>query len=419
MALDRLGGMNDTKLYEQILGLQAPWSVQSVTLKKAGGIIEIEVGCEETLWGCPECGQRMHKHDTKRRSWRHMDTCQFKTVVVTDVPRVKCPQHGTLLVRVPWAEPLSRFTTWFERLAIDVLQECSTAAACDHLRITWDEADGIKQRAIDRGLRRRQVEPLRQLCIDEKAVGWGHRYVTIVSCADGKTARVVAIEDDRQERSLNRFWRSLTKEQLTGIETVAMDMWKAYRNSTLRFVPGAEDKIVYDNFHVAKHMNKAVDDVRRNEHAFLQADGDETLKGTRQLWLYGFENVPRKWASRFKALREALTKTARAWKVKELLRSLWRCEEEGEATAYFKAWCREAMATRLEPVKKVVRMLKTHWTNIVTYFRHHLCNAAAEGINSRIQHLIQKACGYRNRDRFKRDVLFHLGRLDLYPVIVQ
>ena len=122
----------------------------------------------------------------------------------------------------------------------------------------------------------------------------------------GKLLRVVAIEDDRQERSLNRFWRSLTKEQLTGIETVAMDMWKAYRNSTLRFVPGAEDKIVYDNFHVAKHMNKAVDDVRRSEHAFLQADGDETLKGTRQLWLYGFENVPRKWASRFKALREAL-----------------------------------------------------------------------------------------------------------------
>jgi transposase len=179
--------------------------------------------------------------------------------------------------------------------------------------------------------------------------------------------RVLAIEDDRQERSLNRFWRSLTNEQLAGIETVASSMWKAYRNSTLRFVPGAEGKIVYSNFHGAKHMNKAVDDVRRSEHAFLQADGDETLKGTRQLGLYGFENGPRQWARRFKALREALTKTARAWKVKERLRSLWKGEDEGEATAYFKAWCRDALATRLEPVKKVVRMLKTHWTHIVTY----------------------------------------------------
>jgi len=86
-----------------------------------------------------------------------------------------------------------------------VQQECSTAGACKLLRISLDEADGIKQRAIDRGLRRRKVEPLRRLCIDEKAVGWGHKYVTIVSCADGAKARVMAIEDDRKERNLNRF----------------------------------------------------------------------------------------------------------------------------------------------------------------------------------------------------------------------
>ena len=258
--------MNDTKLYEQILGLQPPWSVQSVTLKKEAGEIEIEVACAETVWGCPECGQRMHVHESERRRWRHLDSCQFKTLVVADCAAGEVREHGTQMVRVPWAEPRSRFTTWFERLAIDVLQECSTKAACDILRISWDEADGIKQRAIDRGLRRRTEEPVRRLCIDEKAVGWGHRYVTIVSCADGETARVLAIEDDRQERSLNRFWRSLTKEQRAGIETVAMDMWEAYRNSTLRFVPEAEDKIVYDNFHVAKHMNKAVDEVRRSEH---------------------------------------------------------------------------------------------------------------------------------------------------------
>jgi transposase len=411
--------MKDTKLYEQILGLQPPWSVQTVTLKQIEGRIEIEVACAETIWGCPVCGQRMHVHGTERRRWRHLDSCQFKTMVVANVPRVKCSEHGTQMVHVPWAEPRSRFTTWFERLAIDVLLECSTAGACEHLRISWDEADGIKQRAIDRGLQRRPAEPVKRLCVDEKAVGWGHQYVTIVSCADGEKARVLAIEEDREERSLNRFWRSLSRDQRAGIETVAMDMWEAYRNSTLRYVPGAAQKIVYDNFHVAKHMNKAVDEVRRTEHFVLQTQGDTTLKGTRQLWLYGLENVPRKWSRRFKALRESATKTARAWKVKELLRSFWRCEGEAEATAYFKAWCRDAMATRLEPVKKVVRMLKTHWNHIVTYFRHRLSNAAAEGLNSRIQQLIQKACGYRNRDRFKRDVLFHLGGLNLYPVMAQ
>ena len=118
-------------------------------------------------------------------------------------------------------------------------------------------------------------------------------------------------------------------------------------------------------------------------------------------------------------MRQAATKTARAWKVKELLRSLWGCRDEADALSFFQDWCREAMATRLEPVKKVVRLLKKHWPNIVTFFRYHLSNALAEGINSRIQHLIQKACGYRNRERFKRDVLFHLGGLDLYPERIQ
>jgi transposase len=411
--------MNDTKLYEQILGLQPPWSVKSVALKKAEGIIEIEVVCSETLWGCPECGHRMHQHDMERRRWRHLDSCQYQTIVVADVPRVKCSEHGTQTVKVPWAEARSRFTAWFERLAIDVLQECSTAAACELLRVSWDEADGIKQRAIDRGLRRQVAVPLRRLCIDEKAVGWGHQYVTIVSCADGEKARVLAIEDDREERSLNRFWRRLSHEQRAGVETVAMDMWKAFRNSTLRYVPGAAEKIVYDNFHLARYMNLAVDEVRRSERQQLDAAGKDTLKGTRQLWLYGLENVPRKWAARFRALRERATRTARAWKVKELLRSLWTCADEDDAETFFRKWARLAMATTLEPVKKVVRLFRKHWANIVTYFRHRLSNALAEGINSRIQHLIQQSCGYRNRDRFKRDVLFHLGGLDLHPVTAQ
>jgi len=148
------------------------------------------------------------------------------------------------------------------------------------------------------------------------------------------------------------------------------------------------------------------------------ADAD-ALKGTRQLWLYGLENLPRKWASRLQALRAVATKTARAWKVKELWRSFWRCADPGDALAFFRQWCREALATRLEPVKKVVRLFQKHWANIVTYFRYHLSNAASEGLNSRIQQLIQKACGYRNRNRFKRDILFHLGGLDLYPGFVQ
>jgi transposase len=216
--------MHDTTLYEQILGLRAPWSVKSVTLKKDEGVIEVEVVCEETMWGCPECNKRMHAHGTVRRRWRHLDSCQYKTILVADVPRVKCEGHGTQMVRVPWAEKHGRFTALFERLAIDLLQDCSVSATCEILRISWDEADGIKQRAVDRGLLRRNTYQPKRLCIDEKAVGGGHQYVTIVSCADTVPARVLAIEDDRKEASLDRFWASLSDEGLAQVQTVAMDM---------------------------------------------------------------------------------------------------------------------------------------------------------------------------------------------------
>jgi hypothetical protein len=223
--------------------------VKSVTLKKDEGVIEVEVVCEETLWGCPNCNKRMHAHGTERRRWRHLDSCQYKTILIADVPRVKCEEHGTQMVRVPWAEKHGRFTALFERLAIDLLQDCSVSAACEILRISWDEADVIKQRAVDRGLLRRNACQPKRLCIDEKAVGWGHQYVTIVSCADTAPARVLAIEDDRKEASLDRFWNSLSDEGLAQVQTVAMDMWEPYRNSTLRHVPAANSKNRYSMAH--------------------------------------------------------------------------------------------------------------------------------------------------------------------------
>jgi transposase len=86
-------------------------------------------------------------------------------------------------VAVPWAEKYARFSRLFERLAIDVMQECSIRGACELLRISWDEADGIKQRAVQRGLARKQPVVMPRLCVDEKGMVRGHNYLTIVARA--------------------------------------------------------------------------------------------------------------------------------------------------------------------------------------------------------------------------------------------
>lgn len=407
--------MKDIQLYHQILGLVAPWQVESVALKPKEREIEVRVTFAETIWGCPQCGQRMEIHAYEERRWRHLDSCQFKTILVSRVPVVRCPEHGSQTVAVPWAEKYSRFSRLFERFAIDVMSECSIRGACEILGITWDEADGIKQRAVNRGLARKTPKVMPRLCVDEKGMGHGHDYMTIVAQVEAGKTTVQYVGEGREQKSLDAFWESLMAEQLAGVEAISMDMWKPYVQSTLAHVPGAASKIVHDPFHLVKYMNEAVNEVRQSEHRRLQAQGNDILKSTRQLWLYGMENLPAKHAQRFEEIRRLNLQTSRAWTLKEVFRSFWLCETVKEAGRYFRQWYGWAIRSRLEPVKKVARMCKRHLSNILTFFEHRHTNGPMEGLNNAIQGLIKKAYGYRNKERFKTDIFFHLGGLDLYP----
>jgi len=413
--------MHDIQLYQQILGDTLPWQVERVTLNKETQSIEVEMALPEQVWACPECHVRMHVHGYERRRWRHLDSCQYRTILTADVPRVQCETHGTQAVQVPWAEKHGRFTALFERFAIDVMQACSISAACDILGISWDEADGIKQRAVRRGLTRKKAgTPMPRLCVDEKSFGRGQDYVTLVVQAHGnRPSTVEHIADGRTTASLDAFWKSLTSEQLAGVEAVGMDMWEPYWISTMTHVPEAASKIVHDPFHLVSHMNDAVNMVRRQEHRELHAEGDDRLSGTKQLWLYGIERLPPRWQARWDDLRDQKLKTGRAWAIKEMFRDFWACANQEEGRLFFQAWYSWAIRCGLNPIKKVARMMKKHLANILTFFVHRLSNASSEGINNLVQSLIKKAYGYRNRERFKTDILFHAGGLDLYPTLSQ
>jgi len=407
--------MKDFQLYQEILGLVEPWRVESVTLKAKEEEIEVRVNYAATLWACPECQKRMQIHDYEERRWRHLDSCHFKTIIVSRVPSVRCAEHGTQRVAVPWAEKYTRFTKRFERFAIDVMLECSITGSCDLLGISWDEADGIKQRAVERGQGRKTPAVMPRLCVDEKGMGHGQKYLTVVAQVSAQGTTVEYVGEERQQESLDGFWKSLTAEQLAGVEAVAMDMWEPYVNSTLAHVPGAAGKIVHDPFHLVKYMNEAVNEVRKEEHRRLQGQGDDTLKNTRQLWLYGMENVPAHHAQRFAEVKELNLKTSRAWAIKEVFRGFWLCDKVKSAERYFEKWYSWAIRSGLAPVKKVARMCRSHLENILTFFVHRLTNGPIEGLNNKIQGLIKKAYGYRNKQRFKTDIFFHLGGLDLYP----
>jgi transposase len=407
--------MQDTELYTMILGLKLPWKVVRVVLNLDVG--RVDVWTEEDpnwKWKCPVCGKPAPVYDhSEEQTWRHLDTCQYQTHLHARLVRTNCPEHGVKQVPAAWAGPRSRFTLLFESHMIDTLKECDTQGATRLLGTRWDETWSVVERAVARGQARKTRRVPEYLSIDEKAFAKRHKYETVV--CDLTEGTVEYVIDDRRQASLESYFKQFTKDELSGIRAVAMDMWDPFIAATKAHVPQASDKIVFDRFHVTRYVTEAVDKVRKQESKVLLESGDERLQGTRYLWLTNFENLSEQRQHDFDAVRWAELKTGRAWSLKETLRPLWRYRQEWRAHAYFQRWYYWATHSRLSPMVAAAKTLKHHLKNILTYFKHRITNAVAEGLNSKIQMVKEMACGFRNREHYKTAIYFHCGGLDLYP----
>ena len=407
--------MQDHELYRRILGIEAPWQVERVELKLQQGEVHVYlVHQNKPEWACAECGALGPLYDHQpEREWRHLDTCQYRTILHAAPPRTRCPEHGVRMVKLPWTEPGSRFTALFEALAIMWLKHASQKAVAEQLQLSWDEIHGILERAVKRGLARRQAEAIPQLGVDEKAFRKGHKYLTLVN--DLKRNRVLYVAEDREQSSLDGFWSTITAEQRASIEAVALDMWDPYLASLREHLPQAEKKIVFDKFHIAKHLGEAVDRVRRREHKALKAEGDERLTGTKYDWLRNPALMEGKQRREFAELRRSELKTARAWALRETAMVLYDYVYEKPARKHFQWWHSWAVRSRLQPIKEVASMLKRRFENIITYLRHRITTAASESLNAKIQCVKYTARGFRNKQNFMHAIYFHCGGLDLAP----
>ena len=408
--------MRDIEFYAQVLGLIDPWFVEDVDLSLENKRVDIAIAHREgRLWPCPTCAVELPLYDhVEERAWRHLDTGGFPTWLHARPPRVRCPTHGVRQVHLPWAEPRSRFTKDFERFAIDVMKETDISGAANILKTSWDECWGIMERAVARGRAAKEHQVPALIGVDEKAARKGHSYITLAYDIAGGTVEYIA--DDRTQASLDPYFEAFSEEERRRIRAVVMDMWPAYINSVEAHFDDAHDKIVFDKFHIMKHMGEAVDSVRKREHKELRAEGIDTLTGTKYLWLYAERNLPAKHKGPFRALKALNLKTARAWAIKESLAIMWNYHRLGWATKFYTQWFFWATHSRLEPVIDVAYMIKRHLYGVLNYFSAaRITNAAAEGLNSKIQTIKKMAYGFRNREHFKTAIFFHCGGLQLYP----
>jgi transposase len=315
-------------------------------------------------------------------------------------------------IAVPWAGKHSRFTLMFEAFAIEVLLACGNVkAACSLLRLDWDSGDTIMRRAVSRGLERRETENVTRVGIDEKSFGKGHDYVSVMTDIDG--GRVLEVVPGRDREAADALWNSMPKAQRGKIKAVAMDMWRAFISATKSHAKQAD--IVFDRFHVSKHLNEAVDQVRRKENKALRSEEDESLKGSKQLWLFNPENMSEELRKELTELRKLGLDTGRAWAIKEQMRRFWEYRSEGWARRFFAWWHGWAVRCRLKPIIKVAKMLKRHLNGLMNYFRHRITNAISEGFNSKIQHVKYSARGFRKFESYRTRILFFCGKLELRP----
>jgi transposase len=364
---------------------------------------------------CSVCGSECPGYDTlEQRTWRHLDTCEYKTYLVCSVPRVQCPTDGVRVAKMAWAEPGSHFTISFEChviLALDATKVQSKVAGL--LRISFDEIHHIMKRAVERGFARRSADMLiEQIALDEKSIGCGHEYLTVLS--DTRRGTVIDVAETRTtEATVYLLRKSLSSSQRKKVRCVTMDMWKPFASAVKKVLGKAE--IAHDRFHITGYLNEAVDNTRKAEHAALLKEGSSLLTKSKYLWLKNPENLTEHQNALFVAIMKNDLTTPKVWQMKDAFREFFACKTVTEAQAFFDNWYEAAVAIGNRYLTKVAIMLKKHLPGLLMAIKHKATNAMAEAINSKIQALKTSARGYRRFANYRNAILFFHGGLSLYP----
>ena len=404
-------------LYKDIIGVQSPWNITAVNKEEYSRkiTVRIEYDPDKTI-ACPICAQSTKRHDHRVRTLRYLDTCQYETFLEIHVPRIKCQKDGVQQIQIPFAEKHSRFTSRFEMAIIVWLKTSPISVVAENFNISWDEVDGIMQRAVRRGLLQRKKRKVENIGIDETSYQKRHEYVTVILDKDRDS--VIEVLDDRKSETLETWLKTQDKADFSGLQSISMDMWDPYIKAVKESIPEAKEKIAFDRFHVSKQLNQALDKVRRREHnAFMKQTGESPLTKSRYQWLINSNRTDNRSSKRkaFLSISQLNLETAKAWRIKEVANSLWDyiymnvAKEAWKKLLYWISHC------RIPEMIKVGQTIRNYFWGILNAIRLKATNSMLESKNNSIQRIKRMAYGFRNRERFRIAILFHLGNLYLFP----
>jgi transposase len=362
---------------------------------------------------CSGCGRPGPAYD--RLEERHFEFVPVWGILVFlayRMRRVDCTRCGVTVEMVPWCDGKNQLTTTYRWFLATWARRLSWSEVAAIYRTSWDSVSRAVGHAVAWGLAHRDLSDVTALGIDEVAWSRGHRYLTLVYDIGGEARRLLAVAEERTETSLRSCLDGLGETACSQVRYVCSDMWKPYLNVIAERLGGAVH--VLDRFHVMQKFGRALDEIRAEEAKRLKRDGYEpVLKRSRWCFLKRPENLTDKQTVKLSEVLRYNLRTVRAYLLREEFQRLWEYRSAWWAGRFLDEWTVRVMRSRLEPMKKVARTIRSHRPLILNWFRARgeVSSGAVEGLNNKVKLVTRKSYGFRTPQVAKLALLHNLGRL--------
>jgi len=346
------------------------------------------------------------------RSWRHLDVWDYRTYIKCKIPRVLCSNGKVKKMNVGWSANNDRHTYSFEIKVIDTLLATKNQTKTSELlNCSFKTVNRIIHRCTDRCISRRDTHEysFSHLSIDEKSFKKNHKYVTVLS--DPILSCVLDVAEGRDYRSTRDMIENLlSQDQMKNVQTISMDMWRAYLKIAKTLLPEAE--VVHDRFQLIKYLNEAIDLIRRRE-----IKENEILKNSRYAVLKNEGNRTKKQQEVFETIMAANLEVSKAYFAKESFKSIFdKHNDDTICLENLKAWTSHFFMYDIKELNTVILRMLSHSKGVINAMISSWTNAMAERLNGKIQEIKLSGRGYRTFANFRSAILFFHGKLSLYPL---
>jgi transposase len=367
---------------------------------------------------CSECQRPAPGYDRlPERRWSFVPLWGIPTYFRYAPRRVQCAEHGVIVEHIPWSDGKRPVTCAMMGFLARWARRLSWRETAQVFQTSWESVYRSVEWFVREGLAKRKLEGIESVGVDEIHWGRGLRadnFLTVIYQIDAHCRRLLWVGRRRSQATLRRGLKTLGPEVVTGLRFVCSDMWKPYLQ--VLAAQAGQALHVLDRFHISQHLNQAVDQVRRAESTRLRANDKEAAKRLKHMrWplLRRGSRVRGHARRKLNALLASKLATARAWELKESFLHFWHYHSTVWAKAFLDYWCFRALRSRLEPMRKVARMLRAHEALLLNWFRAkgEISTGVVEGLNNKIRVVTRRSYGFRTYEAMEIALYHTLGRL--------